>query len=62
MLPPPNAGVGIVTTPSPASKYAVQRVRIVDFDMPFGRMVYFMVKWSLQLPDDVTKFGMVDHV
>ena len=23
-----------------------QRISVVDFDMPFGRMVVFMIKWA----------------
>jgi hypothetical protein len=25
---------------------APQRISVVDFDMPFGRMVVFMIKWT----------------
>jgi hypothetical protein len=25
---------------------APQRISVVDFDMPFGRMVVFMIKWA----------------
>ena len=33
--------------PTPRSNETVpQRISVVDFDMPFGRMVIFMVKWA----------------
>jgi len=28
------------------SSPAPQRISVVDFDMPFGRMVIFMIKWA----------------
>jgi hypothetical protein len=31
---------------SPRNESAPQRISVVDFDMPFGRMVVFMIKWA----------------
>lgn len=35
------------TLPRPAAYAATVNARIVDFDMPFGSMILFMVKWAL---------------
>jgi hypothetical protein len=33
--------------PSPPRNESVpQRISVVDFDMPFGRMIVFMIKWA----------------
>ena len=36
-----------VTQQSKNKPFKVQPVKIIDFDMPFGSMVTFMIKWVL---------------
>lgn len=40
--PPAPVQQPLASTPPPA----LQRISVVDFDMPFGRMVVFMIKWA----------------
>ncbi len=44
--PPTPATAAPPTFPRPAPT-PPQRVHVIDFDMPFGSMVMFMIKWAL---------------
>ncbi len=45
--PPPSPATSAPPTYPKQAPVPPQRVHVIDFEMPFGSMVMFMIKWAL---------------